>query len=115
MSDADYEYLTHGKKIQVDSAIRDGDGYEIAAVYPKKIDVTVFPSPLQKTIQIAHSLNTEPSAVIVYLVHQITPREYEKIETDVSVTDAYIQLKFIKLPDIPDDSETLELLVRVLI
>lgn len=116
MTDAAYEYFTHGdNKIQVDSAIRDGDGYRIATTYPKKIDIRARPAG-NKHLVISHGLANAPVAVSLYVVH---PPEnpagletLEKIEADITVTATQIVISFIELPEGGND---LELLVRSLI
>lgn len=113
---APYEYVMHdGNMIQVESAIRDEEGYRIATSYPKKIDIRCKPAAGQRTVVIHHGLNNAPSAVLLYLVHHTTPESYEKIETDISVTATDIILNFIELPTVPADARELELLVRSLI
>ena len=116
MSDeTDYQYMMHdGKKLQVESAVRDSQGYKIATTYPKKVDIFVRPASNQRIIIIHHGLDNAPSSVSLYLVHHTDPVTYEAIETDITVTSTDIVLNFIELPDAPD-AEGLELLVRSLI
>lgn len=110
----DYEYVIHdGKKLQVDSAIRDGDGYKISTTYPKKVDIRATPSSSQKTVIIHHGLDNAPSSVSLYVVHHTDPETYEEIMTDMVVTRTDIILNFAQLP--PGDEGGLELLVRSLI
>ena len=109
----DYEYIIHdGKKLQVDSAIRDGDGYKISTTYPKKVDIRVTPASNQRIIVIHHGLDNAPSSVSLYVVHHTEPETYEEIGTDMTVTPTDIILNFIELPSGDPD---LELLVRSLI
>ena len=110
----EYEYVIHdGKKIQVDSAIRDGDGYKISTTYPKKVDIRAKPGTA-KTLIIAHGLQNAPSAVSLYVVHHTDPEILEKIEADILVTNTTITITFTELPTAPD-AQDLELLVRSLI
>lgn len=114
MTETDYEHITHnGKKILVDAAIRDGDGYSIAGTYPKKVDIRCKPGTT-KALRIAHGLGKAPSAVSLYVIKHSDPETYTKIEADVEVTDNYIDIKFTELPTAPD-AQDLELLVRSLI
>ena len=112
---ADYRYLTYaGDKIQAESAVRDEDGYRISTAYPKKTGIRVRPSAGQSIVKISHSLNSEPSAVFVYLIHHTDPERFERIETDMIATKSHIELNFAQLP-VPDDAEDLEILVKILI
>lgn len=112
MTDAAYEYFTHGdNKIQVDSAIRDGDGYRIAATYPKKVDIKAKPNGARHIV-ISHGLHNAPSAVSLYVIHPGDTETLEKIDTDITVTDESIIISFIELPP---GGKDLELLVRALI
>ena len=114
MTETDYEHITHdGKKILVDAAIRDGDGYNIAGTYPKKVDIRCKPGTTRE-LRIAHGLGKAPSAVSLYVIRHSDPETYTKIEADVEVTDNYIDIKFTELPTAPD-AQDLELLVRSLI
>lgn len=113
MTETDYEYITHNdKKILVDAAIRDGDGYNIAGTYPKKVDIRARPAGAT-TLRITHGLGNAPSAVSLYVIHTVNGTEsYERIEADVTVTDTYIDITFTELPPGGND---LEILVRSLI
>lgn len=113
----DYEYITHNSKpLQVDSAIRDGEGYQISTAYPRKVDILVRPGT-KKTVHISHGLGKAPSAVSLYQVHGDVNSgfSYEKIEADMTVTDDTITITFIELPPADPTSGELELLVRSLI
>ena len=111
---APYEYVMHdGNMIQVESAIRDEEGYRFATSYPKKVDIRARPGAA-KTLVIAHGLQNAPSAVSLYVVHHTTPESLEKIEADIMVTNTTITITFIELPTAPD-AQDLELLVRSLI
>lgn len=113
----DYEYITHNSKpLQVASAIRDGEGYQISTAYPRKVDILAKPGD-KKTINIAHGLGKAPSAVSLYQVHgnEDSGFSYEKIEADMTVTDDTITITFIELPPADPTSGELELLVRSLI
>ena len=114
MTETDYEHITHnGKKILVDAAIRDGDGYNISGTYPKKVDIRCKPGDTRE-LRIAHGLGKAPSAVSLYVIKHSNPETYTKIEADIEVTDNYIDIKFTELPTAPD-AQDLELLVRSLI
>lgn len=112
----DYEHLTHNdKKILVDAAIRDGDGYNISGTYPKKVDIRARPGTA-KTLRITHGLENAPSAVSLYVVGGTAQDEVlEKIEADISVTNQYIDITFTELPPAPTGRSELELLIRSLI
>lgn len=113
-TETNYEYVTHdGKKILVDAAIRDGDGYNIAGTYPKKVDIRCKPGTT-KELRIAHGLGKAPSAVSLYVIKHGNTEAYTRIEADMEVTDNYIDIKFTELPTAPD-AQPLELLVRSLI
>lgn len=113
MTETDYTYLKHNNvSILVDAAIRDGDGYKIATTYPKKVDIRCRPGN-QKNLVIYHGLENAPSAVSLYVVKEENNEEVlEKIEADITVTDAEIRISFIELPQVAGE---LELLVRSLI
>ena len=114
MTETDYEHITHnGKKVLVDAAIRDGDGYKISGTYPKKVDIRCTPGTT-KELRIAHGLGKAPSAVSLYVIKHGDPETYTRFETDIEVTNSYIDIKFIELPTAPD-AQPLELLVRSLI
>lgn len=115
MTETDYEHITHnGKKILVDAAIRDGEGYEISGTYPKKVDIRCTPGTTRE-LRIAHGLGKAPSAVSLYVIRHSDPETYTRIEADMEVTDNYIDITFTVLPDPPAGENTLELLVRSLI
>ena len=114
----DYEYVIHdGKKLQVDSAIRDSDGYKISTTYPKKVDIRAKPASNQTKVIIHHGLDNAPSSVSLYQVHKNNngDESYEMIGADIDVTDTDIVLDFIQLPPVDPVSGELELLVRSLI
>lgn len=113
----EYEYLVHdGKKLQVDSAIRDGDGYRISTTYPKKVDIRARPGN-KKVVLIHHGLDNAPSAVSLYQVHKDNSdnESFEMIGADMTVTDTDIIITFTDLPPVDAVSGELELLVRSLI
>lgn len=127
MTETNYEYMTHdGKKLQVDSAIRDGDGYKISTTYPKKVDIRAMPGN-KKIVLIHHGLDNAPSAVSLYQVHKhLNPNypdtsdeqyteSFEEIGADMEVTKTDIILTFAELPPVDPVSNELELLVRSLI
>ena len=127
MTETNYEYIIHdGKKIQVDSAIRDGDGYRISTTYPKKVDIRAKPGN-KKILKVIHGLDNAPSAVSLYQVHKhLNPsypdtsdeqytESFEMIGADISVTDIDITITFKELPPVDPVSGELELLVRSLI
>lgn len=114
---ADFDYLTHkGRLLQVESAIRDGDGYTISTAYPRKVDILTRPGD-SKVVSISHGLGKAPSAVSLYQVHGTasTGISYEKIEADMVVTDDTITITFTELPPIDPYNNDVELLVRSLI
>lgn len=117
MTETNYEYIIHdGKKIQVDSAIRDGDGYRISTTYPKKVDIRAKPGN-KKILKVIHGLDNAPSAVSLYQVHKDNNNNesFEMIGADISVTDIDITITFKELPPVDPVSGELELLVRSLI
>lgn len=95
----DYEYLTHNdKKIIVDAAIRDGDGYKIASTYPRKISevVTVATSTVDH-ITINHTLGNIPSVVQLYILNTQT-NKFELYTVDVNATSSQINIDLSNHP-----------------
>ena len=86
-----YDYITHdGKKLQTESAIRDGNGYNISDTYAKKIrEVLVTCGESTHTITISHEMEMIPSTVEMFIKYANDER-WARFDADVSVTTGTI-------------------------
>lgn len=89
----EYKHITQGgKKLQVDSAIRDANGMRIDTTYGKKVETYNLIALADTThVQINHTLGDIPSAVLIYLYEDGV---YERIEADVFATQSMVGISF---------------------
>ena len=97
-----------GSNLQVDSAIRDEDGYRFSTVYPKKIEQDVnLISNSSNTYTVRHQLNAIPSAVSLYMEKD---GQLEQIGADISATASNVRITLTNPLDIG-----IRLLIKIVI
>lgn len=93
---ANYGRLTrNGTKIQVDSAIRDGNGARIDTTYSKKAEEWKVYADFSNEITLSHSLGDVPSSVMVFVKNG---DNYDEVYTDVTATTTAITVTFSQSP-----------------